>query len=85
MGPAFTSPCFSTCGGRFSGKNTFLEIFLSKNHIAGKRLSEHLILPLGLSMSKMKHNLACLRLLYNLGAEVRLVYVALNGLLDPKT
>lgn len=84
MGPAFISPCFRTSGGRFSDKYVLLDIFLSKNHIAGKRLSEHLILPLGLSISKMKHNLACLRLLYNLGVKVRLVYVVLNGLTDQR-
>lgn len=72
---------FSICERRCSGENALLEIFLSTSHIAGNRFNKCLIPPLGLSISKMKYNLTCLRLFYNLGAPLGLdIYEALNGL-----
>lgn len=40
MGPAFDSCSFNTYGGRCLGE---MEIFLSKNHIAGRRVNKHLL------------------------------------------
>lgn len=81
-GTCSVSHCFSTYGGRCSGENALLEIFLSKNHIAGSKVNKHLISLLDSSMRKMKHNLSNVPKLTIWGQSWDLV--VLNGLSDSK-